>query len=179
MQKTARRNSSSVELANALRPTITRLARRLRQQDHSGLGPTTTAALGSIKKHGGPTHGELASIEQVAPPTITAVVGKLESLGLVTREIGVRVTLGAGTRQVLGLIVGQGLRLTMTGVVIGLVLAAFGTPLTRSLLFNISPFDPFSFIAVSLLLVAVALMASYIPARRAMKVDPVVALRQE
>ena len=87
MQKTARRNSSSVELANALRPTITRLARRLRQQDHSGLGPTTTAALGSIKKHGGPTHGELASIEQVAPPTITAVVGKLESLGLVTREI--------------------------------------------------------------------------------------------
>jgi DNA-binding MarR family transcriptional regulator len=78
----------SVELANALRPTITRLARRLRQQDHSGLGPTTTAALGSIKKHGGPTHGELASIEQVAPPTITAVVGKLESLGLVTREIG-------------------------------------------------------------------------------------------
>ena len=88
MQKTARRNSSSVELANALRPTITRLARRLRQQDHSGLGPTTTAALGSIKKHGGLTHGELASIEQVAPPTITAVVGKLESLGLVTREIG-------------------------------------------------------------------------------------------
>ena len=88
MQKTARRNSSSVELANALRPTITRLARRLRQQDHSGLGPTTTAALGSIKKHGGPTHGELASIEQVAPPTITAVVGKLESLGLVTRELG-------------------------------------------------------------------------------------------
>lgn len=96
-----------------------------------------------------------------------------------TREIGVRVTLGAGTRQVLGLIVGQGLTLTMTGVVIGLVLAAFGTPLTRSLLFNISPFDPFSFIAVSLLLVVVALMASYIPARRAMKVDPVVALRQE
>jgi ABC-type lipoprotein release transport system permease subunit len=67
----------------------------------------------------------------------------------------------------------------MTGVVIGLVLAAFGTPLTRSLLFNISPFDPFSFIAVSLLLVVVALTASYVPARRAMKVDPVVALRQE
>ncbi len=88
MQKSARRDSSSLELANALRPTITRLARRLRQQDHSGLGPTTTAALGSIKKHGGPTHGELASIEQVAPPTITSVVGKLESLGLVTREIG-------------------------------------------------------------------------------------------
>lgn len=88
MQKTTRRNATSLELANTLRPTITRLARRLRQQDHSGLGPTMTAALASIRKHGGPTHGELAAIEQVAPPTITAVVGKMESLGLVTRETG-------------------------------------------------------------------------------------------
>lgn len=88
MQKASRRKAASLELANALRPTITRLARRLRQQDHTGLGPTMTATLSSIAKHGGPTHGELAAIEQVAPPTITAVVGKLESLGLVTREIG-------------------------------------------------------------------------------------------
>ncbi|MEP7114077.1 MAG: MarR family transcriptional regulator [Ilumatobacteraceae bacterium] len=88
MQKTARRNATSLELANTLRPTITRLARRLRQQDHTGLGPTMTAALASIRKHGGPTHGELAAIEQVAPPTITAVVGKMENLGLVTRETG-------------------------------------------------------------------------------------------
>ena len=96
-----------------------------------------------------------------------------------TREIGVRVTLGAGRADVFRLIVGHGLTLACIGVVIGLVLAASGTPLTRSLLFNVSPFDPFSFIAVSLLLVGVALMASYVPARRAMKVDPVVALRQE
>lgn len=89
MQKTARRNVTSLELANALRPTIARLARRLRQQDHTGLGPTMTAALASIAKHDGPTHGELAAIEQVAPPTITAVVGKLEALGLVTREAAV------------------------------------------------------------------------------------------
>jgi DNA-binding MarR family transcriptional regulator len=89
MQKTARRNLTSLELANALRPTIARLARRLRQQDLTGLGPTMTAALASIAKHDGPTHGELAAIEQVAPPTITAVVGKLESLGLVTRETAV------------------------------------------------------------------------------------------
>ena len=89
MQKTARRTVTSLELANALRPTIARLARRLRQQDHTGLGPTMTAALASIAKHDGPTHGELAAIEQVAPPTITAVVGKLEALGLVTRETAV------------------------------------------------------------------------------------------
>ena len=87
LQKTPRA-ANPFELANALRPTITRLARRLRQQDHTGLGPTMTAALASIAKHGGPTHGELAAIEQVAPPTITAVVGKMENLGLVTRETG-------------------------------------------------------------------------------------------
>jgi DNA-binding MarR family transcriptional regulator len=87
LQKTPR-TANPLELANALRPTITRLARRLRQQDHTGLGPTMTAALASIAKHGGPTHGELAAIEQVAPPTITAVVGKMENLGLVKRETG-------------------------------------------------------------------------------------------
>ena len=96
-----------------------------------------------------------------------------------TQEIGVRVTLGADRQNVFGLIVGQGLRLTGIGVIIGLVLAALGTPVTRSLLYKVSPFDPFSFIAVSILLLAVALLASYVPARRAMRVDPVVALRQE
>jgi putative ABC transport system permease protein len=96
-----------------------------------------------------------------------------------TQEIGVRVTLGAGQRDVVKLIVGQGLALTTTGVAIGLVLAALGTPLTRSLLYDVSPFDPFSFAAVSVLLTVVALLASYFPARRALKVDPVIALRQE
>jgi len=82
-------------------------------------------------------------------------------------------------REVLRLIVGQGLILTLTGVVIGLVLAAFGTPLTRRFLYGVSPFDPFSFIAVSMLFAAVAVLASYVPARRAMNVDPITALRQE
>ncbi len=77
--------TTPIDLANTLRPVVARLARRLRQQDHTGLGPTMTAALASIAKHGGPTHGELAAMEQVAPPTITAVVGKLEKLGLVER----------------------------------------------------------------------------------------------
>ena len=96
-----------------------------------------------------------------------------------TQEIGVRVTLGARQRDVIRLIVGQGLVLTTMGVAIGLVLAALGTPMTRSLLYHVSPFDPFSFAAVALLLTIVALAASYVPARRALKVDPVVALRQE
>jgi putative ABC transport system permease protein len=96
-----------------------------------------------------------------------------------TQEIGVRVTLGAGGREVFSLIVGQGLRLTTIGIVIGLALAALGTPLARSQLYNVSPFDPISFVAVSLLVIAVALLASYVPARRAINVDPVVALRRD
>lgn len=86
-QKARTQAASPLELANALRPTIARLARRLRQQDNTGLGPTVTAALSTIAKHGGPTHGELAATERLAPPTITSIVDKLERLGLVTREV--------------------------------------------------------------------------------------------
>ncbi len=96
-----------------------------------------------------------------------------------TQEIGVRVALGANRGDVLRLIVGQGLLLAGIGVAVGLGLAAFGTPLARSLLYDVSPFDPFSFSAVSAFLVAVALLASYFPARRAMNVDPLIALRGE
>lgn len=84
---TSKRDATPLELANTLRPTIARLARRLRQQDNTGLGPTMTAALSSIAKHGGPTHGELATMERLAPPTITSIVDKLEKLGFVTREV--------------------------------------------------------------------------------------------
>ena len=96
-----------------------------------------------------------------------------------TQEIGVRVALGADRGHVLTLVVGHGMRLAGVGVVVGLALAAAGTPLARSLLYNVSPFDPFSFIAVSTFLVAVALLASYVPAMRATRVDPLVALRDE
>jgi putative ABC transport system permease protein len=96
-----------------------------------------------------------------------------------TQEIGVRVALGANHRHVLKLVVGQGLLLAGIGVAIGLGLAAVGTPLARSLLYNVSPFDPFTFTAVSTFLVSVAFLASFIPARRAMRVDPLVALRGE
>jgi putative ABC transport system permease protein len=96
-----------------------------------------------------------------------------------TQEIGVRMALGADRGDVLQLVLGQGLGLAAVGVVVGLVLAALGTPLARSLLYDVSPFDPFSFAAVSAFLAGVALLASYVPARRATKVDPVDALRQD
>ena len=96
-----------------------------------------------------------------------------------TQEIGVRMTLGADRGHVLKLVVGQGLTLAAIGVGVGLALAAVGTPLARSLLYKVSPFDPVSFGAVSTFLVAVALAASYIPALRATRVDPLIALREE
>lgn len=96
-----------------------------------------------------------------------------------TQEIGVRVALGAGRREILRLVVGQGLVLAAIGIVVGWLLAAAAMPAARSLLYRVSPFDPLTFVVVAVFLCAVAFLASYLPARRAMRVDPVIALRGE
>ena len=96
-----------------------------------------------------------------------------------TREIGIRVALGAPAANVLQMILGQSARMIFAGVGIGVAAALGLTELMRSLLFGVSPRDPLTFVAVAALLIVVALLASYIPARRAMLIDPIVALRHE
>ncbi len=135
--------------------------------------------------------------EAVARPRLlTVLLGLFGAMGLVlgalgiygvlsyivtqrTREIGVRVALGAKTRDVLAMFVGRGLRLAAIGVAAGLVAALLLTRLMQSVLYGITPTDPATFAAVGVGLLAVAGLASWLPARRAARVDPLVALRAE
>jgi len=96
-----------------------------------------------------------------------------------THEIGIRVALGAKRGEVLALVVGEAMKPALLGAVLGLA-AAFGlTRLLAGLLFAVKPADPATFALVFILLIAVSLLACYLPARRAMRVDPIVALRYE
>jgi len=96
-----------------------------------------------------------------------------------TREIGIRMALGAGRANVMGLVLKQGVALVSAGVALGLGAAFAITRWLASVLFGVGASDPITFIATSGVLLAVALIASYVPARRATKVDPIIALRYE
>jgi putative ABC transport system permease protein len=121
--------------------------------------------------------------------SFAAIAGMLACIGLFgvlaylvsqrTRDIGIRLALGAGSADVFKLIVGQGMMLALGGAAFGIAVALGSARVIKSLLFSVEPRDPLTFIAVPLLLLAVALLACYVPARRALRVDPLVALRAE
>ena len=95
------------------------------------------------------------------------------------QEIGIRLALGAQRQNILGMVLGQGLRLALSGAAVGLVGAVIVARLMLSLLYGVNPTDPLTFAGVALLFITVALLACYVPARRAIRVDPMVALRYE
>jgi ABC-type antimicrobial peptide transport system permease subunit len=95
------------------------------------------------------------------------------------REIGIRMSLGAQRGDVLRLFLGQGMAVTLLGIVIGLGGAWAATRIMRSLLYSVSPTDPLVFLSVPLTFAAIALLASFLPARKAARVNPVIALRNE
>jgi putative ABC transport system permease protein len=139
---------------------------------------------------------DILSGETAAPRSITSLFAAFATLALVlgvigiygvisffvgqrTREIGIRIAMGAQRRDILKLVVNEGLMLTVIGIGAGLGAAFALTSFLSSLLYGVSATDPFDFAAVAALFAAVALVASYIPARRAMRVDPLTALRYE
>jgi putative ABC transport system permease protein len=94
-----------------------------------------------------------------------------------TREIGLRVALGARRREILGLVLGQALKPALCGALVGVVAAALSMRALSSLLFGVAPFDAGSYAAMAVLLMLVSLAASYLPARRALAIDPTSALK--
>jgi putative ABC transport system permease protein len=139
---------------------------------------------------------EVTAIGLVPQRIAASVAGSLGLVGLIlaalgiygvtayavsgrTREIGIRIALGADEGRVLRFVLRQGLMLAGIGVTIGVLLAGAGSTLIESLLFGVRPLDPATFFGTCLLFALVTLAATYIPARRATKVDPMVALRSE
>jgi len=96
-----------------------------------------------------------------------------------TREIGIRFALGAQRCDVVWLVMKEGAKFSLTGIALGIAAAFAGSRLLASQLFGVGPFDPITYVGVSVVMLLVTLLASYIPTRRAMRVDPLVALRYE
>jgi ABC-type antimicrobial peptide transport system permease subunit len=101
------------------------------------------------------------------------------SVSLRTREIGLRMAIGARPSDVLGMVVGGGMKLAVAGVLLGSTAAVLLARLVQTMLFDVSPTDPASYALTALALLVVAAVACYVPARRAMRVDPIVALQTE
>ena len=122
----------------------------------------------------------MTGVQTCALPIFIGVYGVLSFLvSQRTREIGVRIALGAQRRDVLYLVIKEGAKFSFAGIGIGLTGAFLVTRLMSSELYGVSPLDPLTYVGVAMVMAAVTLLACYIPTRRAMRVDPMEALRYE
>jgi predicted permease len=169
--------------------------------DPAVLGPQVRSAVRSVDPQLGvdlsqESMAELISASVAKPRFNTFVLGAFAIVALAmaivgiyglmshavtqrTREIGIRMAIGATPSRVLTAVLGRSMKLTGTGAAIGLLAAAAVTKYLKSMLFELSPLDPLTFVAIAVLFLLVALLACYLPAARASRVDPLVALRHE
>jgi putative ABC transport system permease protein len=173
----ARTAADPLNLAPALRSAVAAMDKNLAVSNISAMEEVTSQSIGQERF----TLLLLGLFSALALSLAVAGIYGVMSYAVAqrTHEIGVRVALGAQTREVLKLVVTQGMVLVLAGVGIGLASSLALTGFIRGLLFGVSATDPMTFVAISILLSVIALPACYLPARRATKVDPMVALRSE
>ncbi len=168
---------SSSEVAAAIRRDVSQIDKDLPVTDVEELSALVDASTAQPKFRT-TLLGLFAAIALIL--AVTGIFGVISySVSCRTREIGIRVALGASRNAVLRMILRETLALTLIGLAVGVPCALAASRLVGHMLFNVSPNDPATLIGVGLLLAAVACVAGYIPARRAMRVDPMVALRHE
>jgi predicted permease len=175
-------SSFIVRTATPAADLVPALRRAITSVDPPPFVQTTTVGETFLRESLAPTRFAMALL--VAFAAVALILATVGLYGVIsygvtqrTREIGVRVALGAEPSAVARLVVGNGLRLAVAGVAIGAVAAVGGTRALSGMLYGVSPTDPATFLAITIVVGAVALLASYIPARRALRIDPAEALR--
>jgi ABC-type antimicrobial peptide transport system permease subunit len=158
------------------------------QREISALDPNLISQLGTLREHMtfALFPARLTSVLLGVFGLMALILALVGLSGLIaysvsqrTREIGIRMALGAGVADVLKLVIGEGMLLTLIGISLGLAAAISLTRFLSGLLYGVNAIDPVTFTGITVLLLVIALLACWIPARRATKVDPLVALRSE
>lgn len=177
MYLAVRTSGDPMQLAGPIRAEVRRLDRNLPISDVRLMSEVVTSSIATAR-----FTGFLLALFAALALTLSAIgiYGVLSYLvSQRTHEIGIRLAIGAGGGQILRMVLGHGLALSLIGVVVGLVAAVGLTQLMTGLLYQVRPLDPLTFAAVPVTLALVALVASYVPALRATRVDPLTALRTE
>lgn len=178
---------SAAEITSAIRRTVAEFGLTMKADAGTPWGALVrSSTVGDIYLRDSLAPSRFAMALFVAFAGVALVLSSVGLYGVIaysvmqrTREIGVRVALGADAGSVTRLVVGAGLKLTAFGVAAGLVAAAASTRVLRSLLYGVTPADPLSFAGVAVLVVAIAALAAYVPARRALRINPTEALRAD